>query len=155
MNFRFRELKISFLSGYKTCLYKSGALGRTIFLPSRPHHVTSRIAHWHAPNGVGGSGERHLKVFVSNSSTQTVSVSSAKKLSRKLIVGHAPLGYRFFQTGVWRRYKLGQTKQNPSDGGLWDVSLSRPRGWGLFVPVDGNTLVVTRFLDFVGDATSP
>ena len=26
-----------------------------------------------------------------------------------------------------RKYKLGQTKQNPSDGGLW------PRGWGLLV----------------------
>jgi hypothetical protein len=34
-----------------------------------------------------------------------------------------PPGYRFVQTGVRRRkYKLGQTKQNPSDGGLWDVS---------------------------------
>jgi hypothetical protein len=40
-----------------------------------------------------------------------------------LIVGIVPPGVRFFHTGVRRRkYKLGQTKQNPSDGGLCDVS---------------------------------
>jgi hypothetical protein len=34
-----------------------------------------------------------------------------------------PPGVHFFHTGVRRRkYKLGQTKQNPSDGGLCDVS---------------------------------
>ena len=45
-----------------------------------------------------------------------------------LIVGNGPPGVHFFHTGVRRRkYKLGQTKQNPSDGGLW------PRGWGLLV----------------------
>ena len=45
-----------------------------------------------------------------------------------MIVGIGPPGVQFFHTGVRRRkYKLGQTKQNPSDGGLW------PRGWGLLV----------------------
>jgi hypothetical protein len=33
----------------------------------------------------------------------------------ELIVGNGPPGVHFFHTGVWRRkYKLGQTKQNPS-----------------------------------------
>ena len=51
-----------------------------------------------------------------------------EKLRHNLIVGIGPPGVRFFHTGVRRRkYKLGQTKQNPSDGGLW------PRGWGLLV----------------------
>jgi hypothetical protein len=40
-------------------------------------------------------------------------------------------GVHFFHTGVRRRkYKLGQTKQNPSNGGLWDVSAPGVRSFG-------------------------
>jgi hypothetical protein len=49
-------------------------------------------------------------------------------IQANLIVGNGPPGVHFFHTGVRRRkYKLGQTKQNPSHRGLW------PRGWGLLV----------------------